>query len=275
MDQTPRRSRLRPLALLAILSLLGLALGGWYWWKQAGQADPTPGEPTPALPPDSVSSRVPEEAAFVRQRRRMVRQDLHDRGITAERVLQAMGRVPRQRFVPDQLRQHAYEDHPLPIGHGQTISQPYIVALMTQLAEPTPQSRALDIGTGSGYQAAVLGEICAEVYGIEIVEPLANQARQRLASLGYDHVTVRTGDGYGGWPAKAPFDVIIVAAAPDHVPQPLIDQLAPGGKLVIPVGRLFQQLMVVERDRDGEVHYQEKVPVRFVPMTGKATGHTS
>jgi protein-L-isoaspartate(D-aspartate) O-methyltransferase len=181
-----------------------------------------------------------------------------------------MGKIPRHEFVPGDLRGSAYADHPLPIGHDQTISQPYIVALMTQLAGVKEGSRALDIGTGSGYQAAVLGEICKEVSSIEIVEPLAKESTKRLADLGYKNVTVRHGDGYQGWPEKGPFDAIIVAAAPDHVPQPLVDQLAPGGKLVIPVGKLYQELLLIERDKDGKVQQQGGIGVRFVPMTGEA-----
>lgn len=200
----------------------------------------------------------------------MVRRDLAARDIADEVVLLAMGKIPRHEFVPDDVRERAYADHPLPIGHRQTISQPYIVALMTQLVGARKGMRALDIGTGSGYQAAVLGEICKEVYSIEIVEPLAKEAQKRLVDLGYKNITVRHGDGYQGWPDKAPFDVIIVAAAPDHVPQPLIDQLAPGGKLVIPVGQWYQELLVIERDKDGEVHRRRGIGVRFVPMTGEA-----
>ncbi len=212
----------------------------------------------------------PEEPKFARRRERMVERDLAGRDIDDKKVLAAMARVRRQEFVPPRLRENAYADYPLPIGHEQTISQPYIVALMTQLAEPDAESRALDVGTGSGYQAAVLAEICKEVYSIEIVKPLAEQAKKRLAALGYDNVTVRHGDGYRGWKEKAPFDVIIVAAAPGHVPEPLVDQLAPGGRMVIPVGRYSQRLVVIERDQQGKVHRRPGLPVRFVPMTGEA-----
>ncbi len=240
---------------------------------QTSQAEPPP------APPAEVSGqaiaveppRAPaEDEQFVRARERMVKQDLRRRDITDAKVLEAMGRVPRQRFVPKDLERRAYGDYPLPIGHGQTISQPYIVALMTQLAGVKAESRALDIGTGSGYQAAVLAEICKDVYSIEIVKPLAEQARKRLEDLGYKNITVRHGDGYRGWPEKEPFDVIIVAAAPDHVPQPLVDQLAPGGKLVLPVGRFYQELVVIERDKEGKVHRRPGIPVMFVPMTGEA-----
>ncbi len=181
-----------------------------------------------------------------------------------------MGRVPRQVFVLRGFQGSAYEDGPLPIGHGQTISQPYIVALMTQLVRPKPESKALDIGTGSGYQAAVLGELCKEVYSIEIVKPLADEARERLAELGYKNVTVRHGDGYNGWPEQAPFDVIIVAASPPGGPQALIDQLGPGGRLVIPVGRFYQELVLIERNEDGRIRRRTVAAVAFVPMTGEA-----
>lgn len=230
-----------------------------------------PNKPATKAPPAKFVVPYEGEASeFTEARRRMVRRDLAGRDIADEVVLLAMGSIPRHEFVPDDVRDRAYSDHPLPIGHRQTISQPYIVALMTQLVGAREGMRALDIGTGSGYQAAVLGEICKEVYSIEIVEPLAKEAKKRLADLGYENITVRHGDGYQGWPDKAPFDVIIVAAAPDHVPQPLIDQLAPGGKLVIPVGQWYQELLVIERDKDGEVHRRRGIGVRFVPMTGEA-----
>jgi protein-L-isoaspartate(D-aspartate) O-methyltransferase len=220
-----------------------------------------------ATDPDSGKAHIDP---FADQRRRMVDQQIRRRGITDERVLGAMERVPRHRFVPEELQSLAYTDQPLPIGHDQTISQPYIVALMTYESRPQPQSRALDVGTGSGYQAAVLAEVCQDVYSIEIVPQLADDAAKRLASLGYGHVTVRSGDGYRGWPEHAPFDVIIVAAAPDHVPQPLVDQLATGGRLVIPVGRYFQNLLVLEKRTDGSLHRRNIAPVAFVPMTGEA-----
>lgn len=206
-----------------------------------------------------------------REREEMVRRQLEGRDIDDPRVLEAMRRVPRHRFVPDELRDGSYNDRPLPIGNQQTISQPYIVALMTQLAEPEPSDRALDVGTGSGYQAAVLAELTGEVFSIEILESLAEEARERLCSLGYDNIQFRAGDGYQGWPEHAPFDLIVVAAAPDHVPQPLVDQLALGGKLVIPVGtRGGQNLLVIEKSPDGRIHRREVAPVSFVPMTGEA-----
>lgn len=223
-----------------------------------------------AAPPTAEEQRTEEPDRFLALRREMVRYQLQRRDITDRRVLAVMERVPRHQFVPGHSQYSAYDDHPLPIGHGQTISQPYIVALMTQLGQPKPTSRALDVGTGSGYQAAVLAELCQEVYSIEIVEPLAKEARQRLAQLGYRNVEVRYGDGYRGWPEHAPFDLIIVAAAPEHVPQPLVEQLAPGGRLVIPVGRPFQDLLVVEKQADGQTRRWKVTDVAFVPMTGEA-----
>ena len=218
--------------------------------------------------PPTVSLAQNNDWDLVRQR--MVQQQMASRDIHDPRVLAALRKVPRHQFVPQTLQSQAYADRALPIEHGQTISQPYIVALMTQLALPGPKDRALDVGTGSGYQAAVLAELVAKVYSIEILRPLAESASARLEKLGYRHVQVRCGDGYRGWPEQAPFDVIIVAAAPDHIPGPLIDQLAPGGRLVIPVGTYSQSLMVVEKDAAGKVSRRKVAPVAFVPMTGEA-----
>ncbi|MDP8994521.1 MAG: protein-L-isoaspartate(D-aspartate) O-methyltransferase [Pseudomonadota bacterium] len=182
-------------------------------------------------------------------------------------VLNALRRVPRHLFVPEEIRADAYRDQPLPIGHGATISAPSIVALMTELLELREGHRVLEVGTGSGYQAAVLAELGAEVFSIEIVEPLAASASARLADLGYESVTVRAGDGYAGWPEEAPFDRIIVTAAAPHLPQPLVDQLRPGGRMVIPVARGDgEQLMLIEKDRSGRVRSREILPVRFVPL---------
>ena len=219
-------------------------------------------EPEPAAP------REPDR--FTVLRHRMVDLQLAARDITDERVLDVMRRVPRHLFVPESQRESAYADWPLQIGAGQTISQPYIVGLMTQLARPKPESRALDVGTGSGYQAAVLAELCRDVYSIEIVELLATDARLRLAELGYRNIEVRCGDGYRGWLEHAPFDVIILAAAPSHIPQPLVEQLAPGGRLVLPVGGWSQELVVVEKQTDGTVRQWTEIGVMFVPMTGEA-----
>jgi protein-L-isoaspartate(D-aspartate) O-methyltransferase len=193
------------------------------------------------------------------------------RGVRDARVIRAMQEVPRHRFVPASRRSEAYADYPLPIGEGQTISQPYIVAVMTEAARIDPGEKVLEIGTGSGYGAAVASRIAKDVYTIEIVGELARSAKKRLAGLGFANVHVREGDGYRGWPAHAPFHAIIVTAAPDHVPQPLVDQLAVGGRLVIPVGSqgAGQVLKVIERTQEG-VHDETLIRVRFVPMTGEA-----
>jgi protein-L-isoaspartate(D-aspartate) O-methyltransferase len=185
-------------------------------------------------------------------------------------VMAVMGRVLRHEFVPEDQRSDAYENRPLPIGHGQTISQPYIVALMTDLIGVTPDMRVLEIGTGSGYQAAVLAELVKEVYSIEIIRPLGEEAAERLGRLGYDNVHTRIGDGYYGWKEKAPFDAIVVTAAASHVPPPLIEQLRPGGRMVVPVGSRFmtQQLLFVEKAEDGTVTTRQVMPVYFVPLTG-------
>lgn len=205
--------------------------------------------------------------------RNMVKSQLCSRDITDVRVLEAMERLSRHRFAPDEYYDQAYADRPLPIGHDQTISQPYIVALMTQLAQTRPESRALDVGTGSGYQAAVLAELCREVFSIEIIPPLAEAARRRLGELGYDNVRVRQGDAYEGWSEYAPFDLIIAAAAPDHIPEPLVEQLATGGRFVLPVGRCgMQELVVVEKQEDGSIRQWDAGGVAFVLMAGKAAG---
>ena len=189
-------------------------------------------------------------------------------------VLEAMREVPRHELVPAKVRDDAYENHPLFIGHGQTISQPYIVALMTSLARPAKDHVVLEVGTGSGYQAAVLSRLVARVYTIEIVEPLAQEAAANLKRIGYDNVMVRAGDGYKGWAEHAPFDAIVVTAAANHVPQPLVDQLKRGGRLVIPVGgtSMSQNLMVIEKDERGKAHNRAIIPVRFVPLTGEGEG---
>ena len=186
------------------------------------------------------------------------------------RVMTVMGRVERHKFVPRSHQSWAYANQPLPIGHGQTISQPYIVALMTDLIRVDPGDKVLEIGTGSGYQAAVLAEMGAEVYTIEIIEPLAEEASKRLAALRYDNVKTRKGDGYYGWQEEAPFDAIVVTAAAGHVPPPLIRQLKPGGVMVIPVGSRFlvQQLVLVLKDEAGDITIRQILPVRFVPLTG-------
>ena len=220
---------------------------------------------------DPTTTTTTMQPDFDALRERMVREQLASRDVTDARVLAAMRRVPRHEFVPAALRAQAYEDGPLPIGHEQTISQPYIVALMTQLAALGPASRVLEVGTGSGYQAAILAEVARDVYTIEIVEPLARSAEATLRRLGYERVHVRAGDGYRGWPEAAPFDAILVTAAPEKVPAPLLEQLAVGGRLVIPVGRLDQELEVHRRTAGG-FEVARVAPVRFVPMTGEAAG---
>lgn len=257
--------------LSGMLAVLIALSGGLVVWQFRAKDEEPPTPPgateTPPQPSPSVDG---QEARFAQARRQMVEFQLRDRDIVDPRVLDAMCRVPRHRFVAEEHWDEAYRDHPLPIGRNQTISQPYIVALMTQLAAPQAEHRALDVGTGSGYQAAVLSLLCREVYSIEIMPSLSEAAGKRLAELGYANVTVRTGDGYRGWPERAPFDVIVVAASPDHVPQALVDQLAPGGRLVIPVGVEPQQLVVLEKQADGSVCRTVAATVMFVPMTGEA-----
>lgn len=207
------------------------------------------------------------EAEYADAREQMVANQIATRGIDDKNVLAAMRKVPRHRFVPISHRAHAYADHPLPIGEDQTISQPYIVGLMTQLAELDANDKVLEVGTGSGYQAAILGELCDSVFTIEIVKPLTERAADLLDSLGYDNVFVRQGDGYAGWSEHAPYDAIVVTCAPPEIPQPLIDQLADGGRFVIPVGDWQQELQVLTRQGDSIVT-SSVIAVRFVPMTG-------
>ena len=220
-----------------------------------------------------------EEQQFAAERRAMVQEVARQaressqetgRSAIADAVLAAMERTPRHRFLPEDQLRYAYRNRPLPIGYGQTISQPFVVALMTDLLELKPGQRVLEIGTGSGYQAALLAELGMEVYSIEIVEPLAKRAAQTLESMYPEKITVRHGDGYHGWEQHAPFDAIIVTAAASHVPPPLIRQLRPGGRMVIPLGASFlvQQLVLVEKSADGSISSREIAPVRFVPLTG-------
>ena len=202
------------------------------------------------------------------QRAAMVEAQLRGRDVRDPRVLDAMRKVPRHRFVPERVRSQAYADHPLPIGHDQTISQPYIVGFMSQALRVEPTHKVLEIGTGSGYQAAILAELAREVYTIEIVPPLAESAKALLAELGYTNVHVRAGNGYLGWPEQAPFDRIMVTAAPDEVPRALVEQLKVGGLMAIPVGTYEQELRIMRRTDNG-LDTLETLPVRFVPMTGK------
>jgi len=215
-----------------------------------------------------ISCPAPTES-FEAARERMVSLQIEARGVKDRRVLSAMRAVPRHRFVPSEEQKLAYEDHPLAIGYGQTISQPYIVAVMTELARPRPGDRALEVGTGSGYQAAILSRVVKEVYSIEILEPLGSEAARRLKDLGYANVQVRVGDGYLGWPAAAPFDIILVTAAPEEVPPPLLAQLRPGGRMVIPLGPVHdvQSLQVIEKDGKGGIRSRDVFPVQFVPLT--------
>lgn len=205
---------------------------------------------------------------YAEARRAMVKDHLRARGIQDERILRVMGEVPRHEFVPSSQRPFAYVDDSLPIGYKQTISPPYIVALMTETLHPRPDDRVLEIGTGSGYQAAVLSKLVKEVYTIEIIEPLAQRAAATLKRLGFTNVTVRAGDGYQGWPQHAPFDAIIVTCAPGHVPPSLVDQLKEGGRMVIPVGAKYTQKLYLLEKRDGKVVRTALTPVYFVPMTG-------
>lgn len=285
LSRDPEGARVRRCALGAAGAIVAatatiLALGtlnGWSVVDAQFRRPFMPAIPEPVAVAQPSQRPVPaaeqpsaEADRFVERRRQMVESQLAARDIRDERVLDAMRRVPRHLYVPESERESAYADWPLQIGAGQTISQPYIVALMTQLARPTPVARALDVGTGSGYQAAVLAELCQQVYSIEIVESLARQARARLAALGYDNIEVQHGDGYRGWPERGPFDVIILAAAPPRVPAPLVEQLAVGGRLVLPVGDQTQELIVVEKQADGTARQWSVIPVRFVPMTGEA-----
>ncbi|MCI0377743.1 MAG: protein-L-isoaspartate(D-aspartate) O-methyltransferase [Gemmataceae bacterium] len=244
------RARLRQFLCAAILSAGGCT------------ADPTPNATTP-----TQEKKDSAAAKWDTQRRQMVEEQLMARKIKDAKVLQAMGRVPRHEFVPEDCRDLAYRDGPLPIGQGQTISQPYIVALMTEAAAPKPGQKMLEVGTGSGYQAAILADLGVEVYSIELLPKLAEEAATRLKRLGYAKVQTRTGDGYLGWPEAAPFDAVVVTCGADHVPAPLFEQLKPGGVLVIPVGKTGDQVLrVITKGPKGEKQVRELGPVRFVPL---------
>lgn len=248
------------LLLLALIACLGAIKACGSSGTMEPVAPVAPVAPT-GVPPDAADPYGPA-------RERMVR-TVRAHGCDDEAVLAVLGRLPRHEFVPEDVRRFAYQDSPLPIGHEQTISQPFIVAFMTAALHLRPTDKVLEIGTGSGYQAAVLAELAAEVYTIEIVVPLARRAEALLQRLGYHNVHVRAGDGYRGWPQQAPFDAIMVTAAPDHVPEPLVDQLAPGGRMILPVGEGRQQLVLIEKSEQG-VTRRSVLDVRFVPMTGEA-----
>jgi protein-L-isoaspartate(D-aspartate) O-methyltransferase len=280
MDQD--QIRLKALAMITLSTFI-LMGGGGCWFSRDEQyaggndhpeesreeEESASGAPDVAGGEQKAEAENEEERRFAAARLRMVREQIELRGVRDDRVLEAMRKVPRHRFVPDRLTAFAYEDGPLPIGEGQTISQPYIVALMTELLQAKPGDKILEVGTGSGYQAAVLAEMGAEVHTIEIVEPLAVTARRLLEQMDYPRIRFRVGDGYRGWPEAAPFDGIIVTAAPDHVPRPLVDQLEAGGRMVIPVGAGSQDLLVITRTAEGTAR-ESVIPVRFVPMTGEA-----
>jgi protein-L-isoaspartate(D-aspartate) O-methyltransferase len=242
-------------SLLAVIGLLMSATGGNLEAQGGDSYEPQ-------------RKRMVEEIAALARETRLET----GRGALSERVMAAMEKVPRHEFVPDAVRSRAYDNRPLSIGLGQTISQPFIVALMTDFMDVQPGDRVLEIGTGSGYQAAVLAQLAGTVYTVEIVEPLAREARERFERLGYRNVVARTGDGYQGWPEHAPFDAIMVTAAPREVPQPLIDQLKPGGRLVVPVGGQLggQSLLLIEKKTDGTITRRTVLAVRFVPLTDKS-----
>lgn len=217
------------------------------------------------------ANTVIDEDVFARQRKKMVKEQIAYRGVKDKRVLEAMETVPRHLFVPKEYRPYSYNDQPLQIGFGQTISQPYVVAFMTELLALDKEDVVLEVGTGSGYQAAVLSRLVKQVYTIEIVDALAKEAAKQLETVGYSNVEVKVGDGYQGWPEYAPFDAIIVTASVEHIPQPLIDQLKPGGRMVIPVGSVYavQDLMLITKDTSSKITKKSLVPVRFVPLTRK------
>jgi protein-L-isoaspartate(D-aspartate) O-methyltransferase len=214
------------------------------------------------------TQNINSEKMYEKMRIAMVQEQIERRGIHDEKVLQAMRKVPRHKFVPDHLRKYAYADEPLPIGEDQTISQPYIVAYMTEKLEIEPGDKVLEIGTGSGYQAAVLAELTDSVFTIEIVDVLARRAEKNLKALGYHNIFVKSGDGYKGWPEHAPFDAIIITAAPTKIPQPLADQLRIGGRMILPLGDYSQDLVLIQKNEQG-ITQQTLLPVRFVPMTGE------
>jgi len=251
------------------LSILILVVGTIYSFSCSRTAPKSDSQPSP--PPHIFASEEPTDQptdAYAAARQRMVESGIIAYGIEDQAVIEVMGRVPRHEFVPEAYLEQAYANHPLPIGYGQTISQPLIVALMTQELDLQPGQKVLEIGTGSGYQAAILAELGVDVYSIEIIEALAKEAQGRLDQLGYTGIHLRNADGYYGWPEQGPFDAIIVTAAPDHIPQPLLEQLAEGGIMVIPVGPVggIQELWRITRSEAGEIQLKSMGGVRFVPL---------
>lgn len=256
-------------AFVAFAAFLLLLWGVRIWMMEAPQRGEQVASPTTSAITPSATSTAHEDK-YAEEREGMVNWQIEARGIRDEEVLRSMESVPRHEFVPDEYLDQAYDDHPLPIGYGQTISQPYIVALMTELLELDRGEDVLEIGTGSGYQAAILAQITNQVYTVEIIPQLADSARQRLRRLGYDNIEVLNADGYYGWEEHAPYDAIIVTAAPDHIPHPLLEQLKEGGRLVIPVGPpgWIQTLWLITKE-DGEPQFHNKGGVTFVPLTGE------
>lgn len=242
--------------LRTILTLLVFALAVIFFMTESTIADSS----------EMYRLSAQNDNNFRQQRMKMVRRQIRERGIEDPEILAAFEKVRRHRFVPERLKKYAYQDRALPIGEGQTISQPYIVAFMTRAIEPKKTDRVLEIGTGSGYQAAILGELCGRVYTIEIVESLGKSARKTLSEEGYENVCVKIGDGYKGWPEHAPFDAIIVTCAPTKIPEPLKEQLTEGGRMVIPVGQSYDQNLVLLEKKEGKLVEKQILPVLFVPM---------
>lgn len=265
-------SRRTALIIIVVILLIVVAVARGVLWPRSAPPAPAPTVPATSPAPTASEEDLLEPVAdtYTEAREAMVTDQIEARGVKDPLVLTVMRRLPRHRFVLDEYLRLAYADHPLPIGYGQTISQPYIVALMTEALRVRPGQRALEIGTGSGYQAAVLGEMGLEVYTVEIIPELAQQAARRLADMGYTNIHVRQADGYYGWSEHAPYDAIIVTAAPDHLPQPLVQQLKEGGRLVIPIGPqgAVQTLWLFEK-QGGELLATNLGAVRFVPLTGQ------
>jgi protein-L-isoaspartate(D-aspartate) O-methyltransferase len=271
-DATGNRRRARRLVVLS--GAAAVAIAGGIWMMDNSEARNPPPDETVASAQDTPDAIAGDTPRHRKERARMVDDQIAARGIRDPAVLRAMTEEPRHLYVPEGMQHLAYRDHPLPIGHDQTISQPYIVARMTEALALKPGDRVLEVGTGSGYQAAILDRLGAETYTIEIVAPLCARARADLDRMGHGRVRTRCGDGWDGWPEAAPFDAILVTAAPGRVPPRLVEQLAPGGRLVIPVGDETQWLRRLRKDRDGTISTEDLDPVRFVPMTGKGRERT-